>query len=247
MKPTQPNTLEGPKPEFIKKLFSSISKDYDKANNVITWGIAHQWRRTLVHWSGATDGDQVLDCATGTGDLAIEFKKAVGPEGSVLGTDFCQEMLHEAKIKVKAAKVDIDFQLADTTGLNYEANTFDVTSIAFGIRNVLDPLKALSEMARVTKPGGSVMVLETGNTQVPLFKSAFRFYFKNIVPLLGGWVTGNKPAYQYLNKSSSQFPSGSDFTNFMRRTGQFQSAKYQSLMGGSCFLYKGVKKALCPK
>lgn len=195
----------------------------------------------MVHLSGAKPGMKVLDCATGTGDLAIEFKKAVGPEGQVIGTDFCKEMLIPAPAKAQAQDLDIKFEQADVMNLPYEDAQFDIVSISFGIRNVVDPVKALQEMARVTKPGGSVMVLEFGQADLPVFAPIFNFYSTKVLPVVGGWVTGQKEAYQYLQKSSAAFPCKQGFLELMRRSGGFSKMQYHSLTGGVAYIYRGLK------
>ncbi|MGZ3796705.1 MAG: bifunctional demethylmenaquinone methyltransferase/2-methoxy-6-polyprenyl-1,4-benzoquinol methylase UbiE, partial [Pseudobdellovibrionaceae bacterium] len=195
-----------PNPDIIRNMFSKVAANYDKGNNVLSMGIHHLWRKKLVKMSGAHSGQSVLDCATGTGDLAIEFKKAVGPTGQVIGTDFCAEMLIPAPGKAAAKGLNIRFEQADVTRLQYPDNTFDICSISFGIRNVGDPLKGLKEMARVTKPGGQVMILEFGQVQAPVFGALYNFYSEKILPKLGGLVTGQGEAYEYLQKSSAAFP-----------------------------------------
>jgi demethylmenaquinone methyltransferase / 2-methoxy-6-polyprenyl-1,4-benzoquinol methylase len=232
---------EGPQPEFIKDLFSSISGSYDKANDVITLGLARNWRKNVVHWSGASEGQRVLDCATGTGDLAIEFKKAVGQTGKVIGCDFCADMLKVAPAKAKRENVNVIFELGDVTALNYPDEEFDISSIAYGIRNVRDPVRALKEMARVIKPGCYVMVLETGETDTPVIKRMVNFYFEHVVPRLGGWVSGRREAYEYLQNSSRSFPSGEDFLELMRSTGVFSQVECRKLMGGASYIYRGTK------
>lgn len=233
-------THKGPNPEEIKSLFNSIASTYDKSNDVITMGMVRPWRKAMIKYSGAKLGDSVLDCATGTGDLAIEFKKVVGPKGYVLGTDFCEGMLNEAPLKAEKNNLEIDFEIADAMNLQYEDNKFDITSIGYGIRNVEDPVKALSEMARVTKSGGAVVVLETGDTKNPLLQPFINLYFKHLVPRMGGWTSGKPEAYEYLNKSSNLFPSRDQFTQLMNSTGAFSSISYKSLMGGASFIYKGT-------
>ncbi len=232
--------IQGPQKAEIQNLFSGIAPGYDLANKMITFGLDRRWRKSLVKWSEAKPGDRILDCASGTGDLAIEFKKRVGTGGEVTGTDFCQGMLDQAPEKAKALGLEIRFEWADVTQLKYESNQFDVTSIAYGIRNVQDPVKGLKEMARVTKPGGCVMILETGKSQWKLMQAGFDFYFKYIVPLLGGLVTGNTAAYRYLNKSSKSFPCREEFLLMMGETGCFSKCEYRSLMGGASFIYKGI-------
>lgn len=222
-------------------MFSKVAANYDKGNNVLSMGIHHLWRKKLVKYSGAKAGDQVLDCATGTGDLAIEFKKTVGT-GAVTGTDFCAEMLIPAPGKAKERGLDIKFEQADVTQLQYADNSFDVSSISFGIRNVGDPVKALKEMARVTRPGGKVMVLEFGQVNIPVFGSLYNFYSQNILPKIGGIVTGQKEAYEYLQKSSAAFPCREGFLDLMKESGAYSKMEYITLTGGIAYIYKGTVK-----
>lgn len=239
MKIDSNKSTKAPDAVFIKNLFSTISGTYDRANDVITFGMARQWRKELVRWSAAGADAKILDCATGTGDLALEFKKTLGPKSSVIGSDFCQDMLNVAPQKAVAADLDVKFELGDVLALNYPSDQFDVTSIAYGIRNVADMKMALKEMARVTKPGGRVMILETGEVDNPVLRRAIQLYFQRIVPVLGGWVSGHRDAYEYLQSSSGQFPSGEEFCDLMKSTGQFRTVEYKSLMGGASFIYKG--------
>lgn len=236
------NKTTGPNPEKIRQMFSQVAKGYDRANTVLSAGIHHLWRKQLVSWSGAKSGDRVLDCATGTGDLALEFKKAVGPMGFVLGTDFCAEMLESAPAKSKERGLEVQFETADVTQLSYPDSSFDLSSISFGIRNVGDPVKGLSEMARVVKPGGLVMVLEFGRVQTPVIGPLFNWYSENLLPRLGGWITGRPEAYEYLQKSSAAFPSGEDFLALMKSTGAFTEVEARPLTGGIAWAYKARKK-----
>lgn len=231
-----------PNPEIIRNMFSKVAANYDKGNTVLSMGIHHLWRKKLVKYSGAKAGDRILDCATGTGDLAIEFKQKVGATGAVTGTDFCAEMLIPAPQKAKDKGLDITFEQADVTALQYGDKQFDVTSISFGIRNVSDPVKALQEMARVTKPGGKVMVLEFGQMDMPVIGTLYNFYSQNILPKIGGMVTGQKDAYEYLQKSSAAFPCKEDFVALMKQSGAFSEMEYISLTGGIAYIYKGTVK-----
>lgn len=234
--------LEGPRPEKIKSLFDSVAHKYDAANDAMTFGMARGWRRRLVKMSGAREGAHILDCATGTGDLALEFKRAVGARGRVVGTDFCAGMLDLAPPKARRAGLDIDFRLADVTDLPFAANEFDVSSIAYGIRNVVDPSLGLRELARVVKPGGAVMILETGDQPTGGLKPLFDFYIRQVVPRIGGMITGQRGAYEYLNKSSRGFPSRERFLDLMRQTGAFATVEHRVLFGGASFIYKGIVK-----
>lgn len=235
-------TKHSPNPEIIRSMFSKVAANYDKGNNVLSMGVHHLWRKKLVKYSGAKPGHKVLDCATGTGDLAIEFKKTVGNSGTVVGTDFCAEMLIPAPGKAKERGLDIQFEQADVTQLQYTDKSFDISSISFGIRNVGDPVKALKEMARVTKSGGTVMVLEFGQVNIPVFGPLYNFYSQNILPKIGGLVTGQKEAYEYLQKSSAAFPCREEFLALMKNSGMYAHCEYVSLTGGIAYIYKGTVK-----
>lgn len=235
-------TKHSPNPEIIRSMFSKVAANYDKGNNVLSMGVHHLWRKKLVQYSEAKPGNKVLDCATGTGDLAIQFKKTVGDTGEVIGTDFCAEMLIPAPGKAKERGLDIKFEQADVTQLQYADKTFDICSISFGIRNVGDPVKALREMGRVTKSGGKVMILEFGQVNIPVFGSLYNFYSQNILPKIGGMVTGQKEAYEYLQKSSAAFPCREDFLALMKESNSFSKCEYISLTGGIAYIYKGTVK-----
>jgi demethylmenaquinone methyltransferase/2-methoxy-6-polyprenyl-1,4-benzoquinol methylase len=206
----------------------------------MTFGLAHRWRKQLVQWSDAKPGDYILDCATGTGDLALEFKRHVGSRGEVVGVDFCASMLELAPPKAKRAGLDVQFQLADILKLPFANDSFSVASIAYGIRNVADPIGAIKEMARVVKPGGRIMILETGEAPESGLKKAFEFYFQKVIPRIGGWVTGQRSAYEYLNRSSRGFPSRQSFVQLMLASEALERCDYRVLMGGASYLYRGV-------
>src|SRR5258708_8069083 len=146
--PAQTSQYQGPDQQRIQSMFSSIAGRYDRANTVMSAGVHRLWRRKAVRWSGAKEGDAVLDCATGTGDLAIAFRKAAG-NGRIVGTDFTPEMIELARQKSR----DITFDVADVTALPFDDDTFDIASISFGIRNVGDPVSAIGEIARLVRPG----------------------------------------------------------------------------------------------
>lgn len=232
------NLLGVHKAEFVKNLFGSISGTYDQANDVITFGMARLWRKKLVELSGAKPGDRILDCATGTGDLAIAFKKIVAESGHVIGSDFCAEMLSVAPKKATKKNLDITFELGDVQALKYKNAEFDICSIAYGIRNVSDVAQAMREMARVTRSGGVVMILETGEIENPVLRLGIRFYFEKVVPKLGGWVSGRPEAYEYLQTSSGSFPSQTEFCRNLNELGCFSAVTCTALMGGASYIYK---------
>jgi len=220
-------------------MFASIAGSYDRANQILSFGMHHGWRAAAVRSSGARSGDRVLDCATGTGDLAMAFRRAVGASGHVVGTDFCEEMLAIASDKSARAGLSIRYEPADVLSLPYQDDSFDVASIAFGIRNVEDPGRGLREMARVVRPGGRVVVLEFGQPGGALFAPLYRFYSKRILPTIGGWVSGERSAYEYLDRTSSRFPAGEAFTALMRATGAFRVVDARPLTGGVAYVYAG--------
>lgn len=224
----------GPDPTRIRTMFASISTRYDRANTILSGGVHHLWRRRAVRMANVQPGDRVLDCATGTGDLAIAFHKA---GAKVIGTDFVPEMLDLARSKTR----DVEFEVADVTKLPYADATFDVASISFGIRNVNEPKRGIAEMARVVKPGGRVLVLEFGQPRNRLFSSMYDLYTRHLLPRLGGAITGKKDAYEYLQKSAGRFPSGDDFVRLMGEAADFESIDYVPLTFGIAYLYRGVK------
>lgn len=225
--------------EKVKKMFADIADDYDRVNSILSFGVHHAWRSRTVQLSGAKEGDHVLDCATGTGDLAIAFKKKVGDQGYVLGTDFCKEMIEHAPAKAEKNNLSIDFEVADAMKLPYEDDRFDISSIAFGIRNVDDPVQALKEMARVVKPGGRVTILEFGQPKGVL-KYPYELYSQYIMPAIGGWISGNREAYTYLPKTSAKFPAGKNFIELMEESGSFNSQMFDKLTGGIAYVYVGT-------
>jgi demethylmenaquinone methyltransferase/2-methoxy-6-polyprenyl-1,4-benzoquinol methylase len=223
----------------VRQMFSSIATRYDVTNEVLSFGIHRLWRRTAVRLSGAKEGSAVLDCATGTGDLALAFKRKVGTSGRVMGTDFCKEMLDSAPAKAAREGLQVEFQVADAMDLPFADNSFDVASIAFGIRNVDDPVKCLKEMARVVRPGGRVVVLEFGQP-TGFFGALFRMYSKVIMPTIGGLLTGNRAAYEYLPRTSAAFPAGDRFLSLMDQTGSYKERVAHPMTFGTSYVYVGT-------
>lgn len=225
--------------EKVHAMFSDIAPRYDVTNSVLSLGVHHIWRSLTVKESGVKPGFSVLDCATGTGDLAISFAEAVGPTGRVVGTDFNAEMLAFAPKKATKKGLSVTFELADVTQLPYEDNEFDVSSISFGIRNVDNRELALSELARVVKPGGKVMILEFGQPR-GIIGTSYRLFSKSVIPFVGGLLTGNREAYQYLPKTAASFPCREEFLDLMRSTNGYSDVRYRELTGGIAFLYIGT-------
>jgi demethylmenaquinone methyltransferase / 2-methoxy-6-polyprenyl-1,4-benzoquinol methylase len=225
--------------EQVREMFSSIAPRYDVANVVLSLGVDRLWRRVAVRESGAVAGARVLDCATGTGDLALALRRAVGPSGRVVGVDFCAAMLGPAREKAHRAGLDdVRFEEGDALALPYTAQAFDVATIAFGIRNVDDPVRCLKEMARVVRPGGRVVVLEFGQPS-GLWGALYRLYSRALMPAVGGLLTGNRAAYSYLPRTAAAFPAGERFLALMDQAGAFSSRRAVSLSGSIAFVYVG--------
>jgi len=230
------------KAQRVQGIFAAIAPRYDLANDVISFGRAHAWRRKAVRLSRAKPGDRVLDVATGTGDLAIAFKKTVGSTGEVIGVDFCAEMLVPAPAKAAKHGMDVTFQQGDAMNLQFADASFNVVSIAYGLRNVADTAKSIREMARVLKPGGRFVILETGRPALPVYRELVDLYTAKVMPVFGGWLSGNKDAYRYLDRSSRDFPYGEKLVELLRREGGFAEVKAHPLMGGVSFIYECVKR-----
>jgi demethylmenaquinone methyltransferase/2-methoxy-6-polyprenyl-1,4-benzoquinol methylase len=222
----------------IQTMFTAVAPNYDKVNTILSLGIHHAWKKKLVDLSQLSPGQTVLDCATGTGDLAVRYKKAVGAAGAVTGVDFCRAMVDQAPAKASKQGLDIAFVWGDVCDLQFDDDTFDCTSIAFGIRNVADVDEALKQMARVTKPEGNVMILEFGQVETPVVKQLYNFYSTRVLPRIGGWISGQTAAYQYLNDSSQRFPSGDAFVELALKTGAYKTVEKWSLSLGVACIYR---------
>ncbi|MCH7471372.1 ubiquinone/menaquinone biosynthesis methyltransferase [bacterium] len=223
--------------EAVREMFASIAPRYDLANSIISLGQLQRWRKRLAALSGVVAGGSVLDCATGTGDLALALKRRVGPGGTVIGVDYCPEMLALASAKAARQGLALRLERADVMQLPYEPGRFDAATIAFGMRNLDDAEKGLCEMARVVRPGGRLLVLETGLPASFLQRALFHFCGRHIVPLLGGIITGNIGAFRYLYQTATAFPSGEAFLAIMRRVDSLTNLQARPLAGGVAYIY----------
>jgi demethylmenaquinone methyltransferase/2-methoxy-6-polyprenyl-1,4-benzoquinol methylase len=192
-------------------MFDRIAGFYDLMNSVMTAGLHHQWRRRAADLARVGPGDRVLDVATGTGDLAIELLSRVGPAGAVVGSDFSEGMLDRARLKNR----DITWEWGDALDLGYQDGEFAAATVGFGARNFSDLQRGLSEMARVVKPGGRVVVLEITTPQKPPLSTFFSIWFDRLVPLLGRF----DEAYTYLPNSVKRFPDARGVAEIMARAG----------------------------
>lgn len=224
----------------VDEMFSRIADRYDVTNRFISLGTDLWVRRKTVEAAQPEPGASVLDCAAGTGDLTFMFREAVGPDGHVVGTDVNDDMLELARRKADERGIeDIEWEVQDALHLPYKDDTFDIVAIAYGVRNVDDPEAALESMARVTKPGGQVIVLEFGQPAAPL-RPFYWTYNRFVIPVVGGLVSGEPEAYRYLQRTSDEFPSGDAFVEMMRRTGVFDDIEARSYMMGVNYVYAGT-------
>ena len=197
------------KGEYIQRMFGSIAKVYDLLNTLLSFNFDKSWRRYAVAVSNVTPDAKILDVCTGTGDLAIAYSKLLTGTGKVIGSDFCHEMVKLADHKLKERKLldRIKFIEADTLHLPFQNNYFQISAVAFGIRNVSDLRAGIAEMMRITAPGGRVVILEFSQPTNPIFKATYYFYFKKILPFIGKLISRSKyNAYSYLPSSVLNFP-----------------------------------------
>ncbi len=216
-------------------MFDRIAGLYDRMNSVMTAGLHHQWRRRAADLAELAPGGRALDVATGTGDLALELARRVGPGGEVVGVDFSERMLELARAKAQGAGVR--FESGNALALAYPDDAFDAATVGFGARNFSDLARGLSEMARVVRPGGRVVVLEITTPQRPPLSTFFELWFDRAVPALGRLV--DSEAYSYLPSSVRRFPGPEELAAIMWGCG-LREIRYVLTAGGIIALHVGV-------
>lgn len=222
----------------IGQMFDRLAPKYDLANDFLSVGLHRRWRRRAIRASRVAAGDKVLDAATGTGGLALGFAERVDPGGEVVGVDISSEMLEEARTKAARAETprnSIEWRQSDVRELAFPDDYFDIASIGFGIRNVDEPMVGLEEMRRTVRPGGRIVVLEFGRPE-GLLRPLYEWYSRNVLPLVGGAVTGHPEAYRYLHRSSGRFPWGDEFVDRLEEIGLI-ACRDQPLAAGIAHLY----------
>ncbi len=229
------------KKEQVRTMFNSIAGKYDFLNHFLSLGIDHVWRKKLVNMMKQQNPRQVLDIATGTGDLAIAIAKNI-PEAKIIGADISENMLEIGKQKVIKKKLDqqISMELGDSEQLKYNDGFFDAVSVAFGVRNYEDLNLGLKEMYRVTKANGAVYILEFSKPTAFPIKQLYNFYFSYILPTLGKGVSKDQSAYTYLPESVKQFPDGTDFLKHLADVG-YKDVKQRKMTFGIVTIYSGLK------
>jgi demethylmenaquinone methyltransferase/2-methoxy-6-polyprenyl-1,4-benzoquinol methylase len=227
----------------IRRMFGAIAPSYDLLNHLLSLNIDRYWRwRTTKFVPPAADGP-ILDVCTGTGDLALAYARIAAPTVPIVGTDFCHEMLVPAREKTRRhfGPARIQFLEADTQHLPFADNLFQITTVAFGLRNVTDTDKGIAEMVRVTRPGGRIAILEFSRPRHWLFGRLYQLYFKRVLPFVGQMLSRSKDnAYRYLPASVMEFPDGEALAERLRRHGLVE-VRFHSLTFGIATLYIGVK------
>ena len=217
----------------VTKMFDTISKEYDGLNRVISFGIDVKWRRKVVEIVKAKQPHNILDIATGTGDLAISLTETSAKE--IIGLDISDGMLAVGRQKISEKKLDniISLVIGDSENLNYQDNTFDAITVAFGIRNFENLEKGLSEILRVLKPNGVFVILETSVPTNPIYKLGYNIHTKFILPTVGRLFSKDKVAYSYLSESASVFPHGEALNNILRKIGFINVVNQPQTMGAA--------------
>lgn len=223
----------------IRQMFGEIAGRYDFMNHFLSMGTDIYWRWKTVRLARPAGDAPILDVCTGTGDLAFAWHKAVGGRIPVMATDFTHGMLKLAE--VKRGKRAVQFIESDTQELPFPRDTFQIVSVAFGLRNVSSTIGGLEEMTRVCRPGGRVVVLEFSLPDNRLLSRLYQWYFRNILPRLGQLLVRNRQAaYEYLPQSVSEFPSGQQLTDIMEEAG-LERTSFHKLTGGIATVYIGYK------
>ena len=226
---------------IVKDIFASVTDKYDFLNRFLSGWRDVAWRKRTVQEMNFFNTNRFLDVATGTGDLALDCANTY-PDVNVTGVDFVQEMVDNGlkKVENQNLKERVMLKWGDATNLEFDDNSFDVTAIAFGIRNIPDKEKAFSEMNRIIVPNGQVMVLELTTPEPGFWRNIYSFYLNGVLPKLAKWFTKNPAAYEYLADSIMNFPTRREFVTLMESMG-LKNCKAIPLTFGVCTLYIGNK------
>lgn len=230
------------KQAMVADVFHSVASKYDLMNDLMSFGVHRLWKRITIDMSGVRPGDQVLDLAGGTGDLTKKFAKIVGPQGKVVLADINSSMLNVGRDRLtdQGYVGNIEYVQANAECLPFEDNSFDVITIAFGLRNVTDKDAALRSMTRVLKPGGRLLVLEFSKPVNPLLSTAYDQYSFRLLPKMGEMVAGDADSYRYLAESIRMHPDQKTLAGMMEEAG-LERVEYTNLTGGIVALHRGIK------
>jgi len=230
------------KASMVAGVFHSVAQQYDIMNDLMSFGVHRLWKRFTIDASGVRPGNKILDLAGGTGDLTARFSQLVGREGKVILADINSSMLNvgREKLRNRGLVQNIEYVQANAEYLPFDDDTFDVVTIAFGLRNVTDKDKALRSIFRVLKPGGRLLVLEFSKPEHEILNKAYDFYSFNILPKMGELVAKDGESYQYLAESIRMHPDQETLKSMMENAG-FEQTTYNNLTGGIVALHKGYK------
>lgn len=230
------------KESMVAGVFHSVAQQYDIMNDLMSFGIHRLWKRFTIDASGVRPGNKVLDLAGGTGDLTAKFSQLVGKDGQVILADINSSMLNVGRDKLRDRGLvqNIEYVQANAEYLPFDDNTFDIVTIAFGLRNVTNKDNALKSIFRVLKPGGRLLVLEFSKPEHELLNKAYDFYSFNILPKMGEFVAKDGDSYQYLAESIRMHPDQETLKSMMENAG-FEQTTYNNLTGGIVALHKGYK------
>ncbi len=232
---------EGEKAGMVHGVFTSVASRYDIMNDLMSAGVHRLWKDAMMDWLAPRPGQRLLDVAGGTGDIAFRFlKRAAGSKAVVL--DMTESMLVSGRSRADAGNMAdrLDWVVGDAMALPLPANSFDVYTISFGIRNVTRVQEALNEAYRVLRPGGRLMVLEFSQLPNATMQKVYDAYSFNVIPAMGKMVTGDRDSYQYLVESIRKFPDQETFAGMIRTAG-FDLVKYRNLSMGIAALHSGWK------
>jgi demethylmenaquinone methyltransferase/2-methoxy-6-polyprenyl-1,4-benzoquinol methylase len=225
-------------------MFGEIAPKYDRMNHLLSMHVDRYWRWRTVRIVRPCGDDPILDVCTGTGDLAFAYWKRTGGKVAIVASDFCGEMLRLGQAKKVKAGINGEVTLveADAQELPFDDSSFQIVSVAFGLRNVADTDRGLREMARVCRRGGYVAVLEFSMPRHQPVKALYGWYFRNVLPRIGQWLARNdEDAYDYLPESVGEFPAGEELAQRMTKAG-LEEVRYHSLTMGVATLYVGRKR-----
>ena len=242
-------TFQLPAPEsksaYVLNQFERIACRYDMVNDLISFGMHRLWKRNAIDSLAVKEGGNYLDLCCGTGDLSLRIAERLGNSGGVVGLDFADNMLQLAKLRTQQGSLSkqtqdrIQWIRGDAQSLPFSDNSFDGAIISFGLRNLSDYRKGISEMVRVVKPGGRIVNLDLGHPDKAIFSPLYYFFFRNIVPIIGQVVQNDRDAYTYLPASLDTYPREGEITNIFEEAG-LEQVIYTPLALGAVALHRGT-------
>jgi demethylmenaquinone methyltransferase/2-methoxy-6-polyprenyl-1,4-benzoquinol methylase len=237
----KPYSEQGDKTEQVEQMFDHIAPSYDRLNHLMSFDIDKGWRRRAIDTLRPFHPKKMMDVATGTGDFAILAARELKPD-TLVGTDISQGMIDVGRTKVKEAALDsvISFACEDCSQLSFANSTFDAITVAFGVRNFSSLDSGLSEMCRVLRPGGRLVILELSAPERFPMKQLFAFYSKVFIPVMGRLISSDRRAYRYLPLTIQAFPQGEVMKGILQKAG-FRDVEFRRLTFGICTLYTATK------